>query len=193
MFNMTMFTDTSDFITTTYDMRNRWPHKTRYEHRWHTIMLYKNNANTEFFLCYVINTYDAGDDGFGIMEMDVTISGDDGQIMQWVACDDPNDSCQTGPANSISSYFGNAAFVTDGFCIKPVDYSGNTFTISVSNVQRARGIRFIRPAQTVKEFLWSDGAVNGMTGAVDGNGLVTNGAAPPIKVNLAGLPVPMTP
>eukprot|EP00177_Eucheuma_denticulatum_P004635 GFKZ01008436.1.p1 GENE.GFKZ01008436.1~~GFKZ01008436.1.p1 ORF type:complete len:202 (+),score=22.37 GFKZ01008436.1:929-1534(+) len=190
MFNMTAFTDVGDFITTTFDMRNKWPQKTRLEHRWHTVMLYQNAAGTELFVCYIMNTYDAGDDFLGTMRADVTITGIDGQTMFWAACDDINDSCQDPSGNVITSSFGNAGYVTDGFCVKPVDFTGNAFTIQLTEVRSVRGIRFINPAGTVKEFLWSDGATNGMTGSVDGDGLVTLGTTPAITFNLAGLLVP---
>lgn len=190
MFNMTFFTDTSDFITTTYDMQDAWPQQTRYEHRWHTIMMYANNAGDEYFLCYVINAYNQGDDGLGNMETDITIAGVDGQIMRWVACDDVFDSCQTPSGIILTSFFENTAWTTDGFCIKPVDFSSNTFTIRATNVNGARGIRFIGPTQTIAEYSWADGPGNGMTGVVDGNGLVTAGSSPIMTFNLNGILMP---
>lgn len=191
MFNMTFFTDTADFITSTYQMRNVWPQRTRYEQRWHTVLMFKNDAGNDYFLCYVINAYfNVADDGLGFMHTDVTVTGADGQMMRWVACDDASDSCLTPQGTVLTSYFGNAADVTDGFCVKPLDFSGNTIELQVTNVEGARGIRFIRPSGTVKEFLWADGATNGMTGTVDANGLVTGGASPVIRVNLNGLIVP---
>lgn len=190
MFNMTAFTDVGDFITTTFDMRNKWPEKNRLEHRWHTVMLYQSDAATDRFLCYIINTYDAGDDFMGTMEAFATVTASDGQTMSWAACDDALDSCQTASGNVVSSFFANEADVTGGFCVKPVDFSGNAFTIQLTDVRLARGVRFINPAGTVNEFLWSDGATNGMMGSVNANGLVTLGATPVITINLAGLLVP---
>lgn len=180
MFNMTMFTDTLNFITTNYAMRNFWPHKARYTHRWHTVILYRNSFETGWFLCWVFNTY--GYDRLGIMKMDLAITRDDWQTIRWVACDSPKDSCPDGPASSISSYFGAAAVIIDGFCTKP-DYWGSNPTISVTNEQDARGIRYLRHAQTIKEFLCADGATNGLTGAVTlFTCLVTNGDASLIRI-----------
>lgn len=153
--------------------------------------MFQNDAQNEIFLCYVINKYfNTVDDGLGFMHTDVTISGADGQLMRWVACDDASDSCLSPPGTVLTSYFGNSADVTDGFCVKPLDYSGNSILLQVTNVEGARGIRFIRPAQTVKEYLWADGPANGMTGTVDANGLVSGGASPVIRINLQGILVP---
>lgn len=189
MFNMSAFVDVNDFITTTYDMAHVWPNPSYFESRWHIVMLYVNNAGDTHFLCHIINSYDDGDDGLGPMETNVTITGVDGQIMEWAACDDAADSCQSPSAVSITSYFGNAADVTDGYCIKPIDYSGNTVTIQVTDVQGAKGIRFVQPSGTVREYLFANGPANGMTGTVDANGLVTNGFMPAITFNLNGIEV----
>lgn len=187
---MSAFVDTNDFITTNFDMAHVWPNPSYLESRWHTIMLYANDAGDTHFLCHIINTYNDGDDGLGMMEANVTITGVDGQVMEWAACDDAVDSCQLSSGVSISSYFGNTADLTDGYCIKPIDYSGNTVTIQVTDVQRARGIRFVQPSGTVREYLFANGPGNGMTGTVDASGLVSSGYMPAITFNLNGVMVP---
>lgn len=190
MFNMSAFTDTGDFITSTFNMRDAWPRTDLLEHRMYTVMLYVNEAGDTHFLCVIINIYGAGDDNRGVQETDVTVTGVDGQTLNYVACDDVPD-CPVTTGVSISTFFGNAGHQTDGFCVAPIAYDGNSVTISLTNIEIAKGIRFLSPGGVVeKEYLFADGPGNGLTGNVNANGIVRDGTIPTITFNLNGILVP---
>lgn len=74
---------------------------------------------------------------------------------------------------------------SDGFCVGDL-VPGEEVSIKVDGVQKIEGINFLGSDGDVDQYFFKGGD-GGLTGAVDDNGLVTNGVVPEIIINPGGI------
>lgn len=188
MFNMSAFKDEGGVIPGSENMHGKWSSAQRLQQRFITMRLY-GQGQENMMLCGIYNTYGVSDDKLGNMKVSATVSGSSGQTLQWAACDDVGE-CKGKSGNSLKAKHTMVSYLTDGWCVKPVEWNGNVVRVQFSDMEGVRGINFQSTAGVNKEYLFKDGKDNGMTGTVDKNGLVRGGMAPDIQMNLKGIDVP---
>lgn len=189
MFNMSTLTDSNDFITTEYNMADKWDHHDTLRYRHVTMRLYKS-TNGEMFLCGIYNTYGVPNDGLGRMKISVEIRSVGGEELRWVACDDRNE-CRGGGSDVLRATHVLAFTHSDGWCVSPVE-SQEGVTVKFSEMDGFEGISFQLSDGVDEAYYFMDeveGGVVGMTGTVDGNGLVKGGSMGEILFNVGGIAV----
>lgn len=88
--------------------------------------------------------------------------------------------------NVLNANFYGLITHSDGFCVGPLTMDGNAISIKTTNVQKIEGINFLGSDAKATQYSFAGGE-GGLTGSVDGNGLVSNGALPEIIINPAGI------
>lgn len=187
MFNMSTFVDTGNVLRTGNIVHNIWPDEAILTNRFIHIRLYENVARTETYLCAILNGYTSPPDGRRLATLDFEIEGLGGQTLSWVVCDDPQE-CFGGPSSTLNGRHSVTDYVTDGWCVSPVENNGNAIRVTFSNVEGMLGLELQAPGFQ-QTYRWTDPPQYGMAGAVDADGLSVGGSASFI-VNLAGIPVP---
>lgn len=193
MFNMSAFADEDGLIEKTYNMHGKWKNAQRLRQRFITLRLYER-AQGGMMLCAIYNTYGVEDDQLGNMGVDVLVTGLSGQRLQWVVCDDAGE-CKPGSSiglgkNSLYGKHKLVSYLSDGWCVKPLESNGNVVSVKLTNINGMRGVVLQSTAGRDTEYLFADGKDNGMTGIVNENGLVGGGTVPEIQFNLLGFKVP---
>lgn len=189
MFNMTAMSDDGDLITSTYRMSDRWDNRKLLRFRHITMRLYRSPSSGEHLLCAVYNTYGHPHDGLGVMSVNVTVKGLDGQALRWVACDDRYE-CQGEASETLCASHKTSFPHSDGWCIAPIEADGRAVSVKFTNVNRFEGVSFQFSDAEEDEHLFIEGKENGFKGEVDFNGVVTDGEVPEITFNLSGMEVP---
>jgi hypothetical protein len=203
MFNMTWQKDKGDFITNRFasgrgaGMHGVWPDKEKLKPRQLNIHLYQGDADpSSKFVCAIINAYDIPEDGLGIYGVDSEITSLNGEAIRFMQCDDWSGGSQSGeclsnsPGTALTAHHRGLAVFSDGWCVGPLHSNGNAISVKFSKISLMRGINFLGSDGAVTEYSFFGSTVAGLTGDIDSNGLVTNGAVPEIIINLAGIEVP---
>lgn len=188
MFNISLMPDAGDKITSSYKMSDAWDHPETLRYRHITMRMYQRTSG-EPFLCAVYNTYGVPSDGLGLMKVTVTITGLAGQALSWVACDDKKE-CTGGPSSTLQATHSLVFTHSDGWCVMPVSAHGEGISVKFDNVNGFEGVTFQLSDAAEDVFYFRGDQDKGMTGTIDDNGLVSNGAVPEIVFNLAGIQVP---
>lgn len=192
MFNMTTFQDTDDTIANNPDMHSKWRNPEQLRSRYITIRRYVLNNGTDL-LCGIHGAYGQGvvDDGLGLQSARVIVKGVNNQALEWAACDGAGECGLTSDGNDLEGNFEHDAIFSDGWCIKPLEQNGNAISIVIDQINNMKGIVFQSPGGFEKIYHFAIDAAFGLTGTVDSNGLVTNGAHPEIIFDLSGIAVPL--
>lgn len=187
MFNMSAFVDEGNFISKSYEMHGKWRNANRLIPRYITLRMYREKKQDGLVLCAIYNTYGIADDGLGSMTVSVTITGVSGQSLEWVSCDDIGE-CKGEKGNKLTGRHSLVSYLTDGWCIKPLEWNGNAIRVKFTDIDGMRGVMMQSTAGREETFKFGGG--HGVTGSVDRNGLVRGGATPEILFNLKGVKVP---
>lgn len=189
MFNMSMVPDVEDTITKRYTMSDKWDHHETLKYR-HVTMRYYKGTIGDVMICGIYNTFGLPNDGLGQMRISVEIKSIGGNELQWVACDDRTE-CEGSPASTLKATHKLIFTHSDGWCVKPVDEEDG-ISVKFSGIEGFEGITF-QLSDGVDESYYFDSEASqalGMSGDVDGNGLVRAGEMPEIIFNLNGILVP---
>lgn len=125
----------------------------------------------------------------GVITIESTIIGLNGQTLAWTACDDSADNeCHgtSGTTLTASNLANNN--LSDGWCVDPLTFDGDAVMVQLTNINGFIGIVFQSGDGTERMYLFSNGPSNGMTGSVSG-GRVTGGTIPDLTFNMHGIPV----
>ena len=192
MFNMTTFPDIGDTIANNFEMHSKWRNPEQLRSRYITVRRYLLNNGTDL-LCGIHGTYGQGitDDGLGLQNARVTVKGVNGQALEWAACDGAGECGVSSNGNDLEGNFEHDAVFSDGWCIKPLEQNGNAISIVIDQINNMKGIVFQSPGGMEKIYHFAIDSALGLTGTVDSNGLVTNGAHPEILFDLSGIAVPL--
>lgn len=187
MFNMSAFIDEGNFISKSYEMHGKWKNANRLLRRYITLRMYDLDGEDNHMLCAIYNSYGISDDGLGNMKVKVEIKGKSGQSLEWVACDDIGE-CKENKGSSLQGEHFLVSYLTDGWCVKPLEWNGNVVSVKFSDVHGMRGVMMQSTAGREETFKFGEGY--GMTGSVDENKLVHGGSTPEILFDLKGMEVP---
>lgn len=188
MFNLSNFVDTNDIINLDASMHGRWESYNSLRSRYIHVRMYESSDGSEMFLCSIYNAFHRAGDGLGAAQVRVDIEALDGQTLAWKACDDPEE-CLGTSGTTLTGFHDFLDDVSDGWCVSPIDRSGNGIRVTYTNVNNMRGVILQSPAFQVK-YDWGNPPDHGLSGTVDANGLSVDGSASFI-VNLRGIPVPL--
>lgn len=190
MFNMTAFIDEGGVIAAnSANMHGKWKNAQRLRRRFITMRMYDSETPGPRMLCAIYNTYGVKDDKLGNMKVRTKIYGTSNQRLEWAACDDKGE-CVGQSGLELAANHGLVSFLSDGWCVKPLESNGNVVTVRFSEVVGMKGVVLQSTAGQDQVFLFSDGKKNGMSGRVDKHGLVNHGEVPDIQFNLRGIEVP---
>eukprot|EP00177_Eucheuma_denticulatum_P004446 GFKZ01008076.1.p1 GENE.GFKZ01008076.1~~GFKZ01008076.1.p1 ORF type:complete len:479 (-),score=47.46 GFKZ01008076.1:964-2400(-) len=167
-----------------FHMHGKWTYPKRLHRRFINLRMYEEAGIKNKILCGIYNTYGVADDGLGAMRAVVTISGASGQTLEWVACDDRGE-CDGKRGTVLTASHVMLSWLTDGWCVKPLEWNGNVVKVRFSGVNGLRGVVMQSTAGAEEIFRFGEG--HGMTGSVDKDGLVRGGTTPEIVFDLKGM------
>jgi hypothetical protein len=201
LFNMTYQTDKNDAMVKAFkngdgvSMHDTWPDKDSLKQRQLNIRLYQSQDSSTRFVCTIINSWGGENDGLGNYRVTSTITGRNQQTLNFMQCDDWTGSTRSGECNApysgteLTANHVGMVIHTDGWCVGPLEANGNTIGIKFDGVENMNGLNFLGSDGEASEYSFLDSTV-GLTGTVDGNGLVHNGSVPLILIKPSGIEIP---
>lgn len=205
LFNMTIMEDENNYISNQWNkdpkvsMHDRWPHKELLKRREIQFRMYANKEKTKNFVCMIINDYKNEKDTVNNYKVKTEIKGLQGQKLRFAQCDDHKirsngtlhtECSQPMEGNVLTSDHDGDETHSDGFCIEPLTYGGDSISIKVKDIFWISAINFVVGDDHSLATYKFAGGEGGLTGNVNGDGYVQGGAVPEIIIKLAGIPYP---
>lgn len=190
-FEMLSFTDTGNALRNAVWGNDQWPAPIT-NRRELTFRIYEDDPFTgQRMICVIYNPKLNNWDGGVNITADATVTGESGQTLSWIFCDDTVPTKCFGTSGTVltASHNSNNRW-SEGFCVGPFEENDNVITFQFANMGGVKSVVFQDPSGILANYSFSEiGTPTGYgltVDSFDSDGNSINGATGEIKFKWSG-------